>query len=276
MKKFFITLFIILTFVNCHGEESPKFVRISGYESVSFKSFIDDISKGQIIFVGEQHSELAHHRVQLMIIEELKNRGYKIAVGLEMFREKEQNVLDEWVNGKLDELSFIKKFYENWGSNWKLYGDIFKFAKEKNIPLVGLNVPKEITKKVGQYGFDSLTKDELKNLPPNVTCQIDKKYLDLLKNVFGHKAENNKNFNNFCEAQVLWDQAMAFYIDRFLKNNPDYKMIVLAGTIHSWKYGIPKQVQKFGKYKTFSVIQDNPFMERDISSEEADYFVIHK
>ncbi len=277
MKKLLIIFFIVVTFVTCFGEEGPKIVKIAkNYDLISFKNFIDEVSQGQIIFVGEQHSELSHHKFQLKVIEELKNRGYKVAIGLEMFKEKDQSVLDDWVQGKLDEQSFIKKFYENWGSNWKLYGDIFKFAKNNNVPMVALNVPKEITRKVGQFGFQSLTIEELKNLPPNVTCQIDRRYMELLRSIFSHKGEVNKNFNNFCEAQVLWDQAMAFYIDRYLKKNPNYKLVVLSGTFHSWKYGIPKQVQRFGNYKVFSVIQDNPFFDRDVTFEETDYFVIHK
>lgn len=275
MKKKIIIFFLTVFITVCNAEENINIVKLPDYELISIKKLIDEISQKHIIFVGEQHSELSHHKFQLTIIEEIKRRGYKVAVGLEMFKERDQNILDDWIKDKIDEATFIKKFYENWGSNWKLYGDIFKFAKDNKIPLIGLNVPKEITKKVGQLGFQSLTQEELKYLPPNVSCQIDKKYIDLLKSVFGHKSESNKNFNNFCEAQVLWDQAMAFYIDRFLKSNSEYKMVVLAGTIHSWKYGIPKQIQKYGKYKILTIIQENPFLQRDITFEETDFFVIH-
>lgn len=276
MKKILTLTFILFFIITCEGSDFPKIIKVSNYESISIKQFIDELSQSQVILVGEQHSELTHHRFQLFIIEELYKRGYKIAIGIEMFKAKNQNVLDAWVNGYIDEISFIKSFYDNWGSNWKLYGDIFKFAKEKKIPLVGLNVPMEITKKVGRYGFQSLTKEELENLPPNVTCQIDKTYMDLLRKVFGHKGESDKNFANFCEAQVLWDQTMAYYINRYLNKNKEYKMVVLAGTIHAWKYGIPKQLNKFGSYRILTVIQDNPLQDKDISIEETDYFVIHK
>ncbi len=278
MKKIFIVLsLIILITSDCNSQENIRIIRLSNYKLISFKNLISEISNAQVIFIGELHSEKKHHNFQLSVIEALKNSKKNIAIGLEMFKQTDQKILDDWISGKIDDNSFIKSFYDNWGISWGLYKDIFLFARNNNIPLIGLNVPKEITRKVGRLGFQSLTKEELKNLPPNVTCQIDKNYMDLLKLVFQHKNENSKEFKNFCEAQVLWDQAMAYYLDRYLKDGKDVMVLVLAGTIHSWKYGIPKQLEKFSRYKTVSIIQDNPFYNnKDVSNEEADYFVLHR
>lgn len=271
-----ILLLLVLVTNNCQSQESYKIIRISDYKSISFDKLINEISKSQIVFIGEQHSEFSHHKFQASVIEGLKNLGIKVVIGLEMFKEKDQKILDAWVDGKIDDLTFIKSFYDNWGSNWKLYKDIFLLAREKKIPLVGLNVPKEITKKVGEYGFQSLTKEELKNLPPNVTCEIDKKYFDLLRLIFQHKMKKEEAFYNFCEAQVLWDQAMAFYIDRYLKSDNNSIMVVLAGTFHAWKHGIPRQLGRFDKYKITSIIQDNPLNGKDITLEETDFLIIHQ
>ena len=51
------------------------------------------------------------------------------------------------------------------------------------------------------------------------------------------------NFTNFCEAQLLWDSAMAAHVLDYLKTHPDYTMVVIAGSGHAWKQGIPRQVQ---------------------------------
>ncbi len=278
MKKILLALTLFSFIItDCSSQENIRIIRLTDYNAVTFKNLINDISDSQVIFIGELHSEKSHHQFQLSVIEALNNNRKSLAIGLEMFREIDQKILDDWVAGRLDDNSFIRSFYDNWGINWGLYKDIFLFAKKNNIPLIGLNVPKEITKKVGKSGFESLTREELKNLPPNVTCQIDRRYMELLKLVFQHKNENNKEFNNFCEAQVLWDQAMAYYLDRYLKSKKDVTVVVLAGTIHSWKYGIPKQLEKFGRYKITSIVQDNPFYSnKDVTIDEADYMVLHR
>src|SRR4029077_1257583 len=46
----------------------------------------------------------------------------------------------------------------------------------------------------------------------------------------------------FYQAQILWDETMAESIDAFLKKNPDFRMLVLAGAGHlEYGSGIPKR-----------------------------------
>jgi len=37
---------------------------------------------------------------------------------------------------------------------------------------------------------------------------------------------------------------MARTLIDFLKENPDYRVVVLAGSAHAWKIGIPKQLEE--------------------------------
>ncbi len=71
----------------------------------------------------------------------------------------------------------------------------------------------------------------------------DKSYRERLKKVFGgHNSLRQGNFDFFFQAQVLWDEAMAETIDRFLSDNPDYQMVALAGSGHiRYGSGIPKR-----------------------------------
>jgi uncharacterized iron-regulated protein len=58
----------------------------------------------------------------------------------------------------------------------------------------------------------------------------------------GGHGDHSQTFLFFCEAQLLWDTAMARNIIDFLKENSEYRMIVLAGSGHAWKPGIPRQL----------------------------------
>ena len=52
------------------------------------------------------------------------------------------------------------------------------------------------------------------------------------------------NFTNFCEAQLVWDKAMAVHALGYVKKNPDRIMVLLAGTGHAWKKGIPERIKE--------------------------------
>ncbi|HJX74651.1 MAG TPA: ChaN family lipoprotein [Candidatus Deferrimicrobiaceae bacterium] len=59
--------------------------------------------------VGETHDNLHAHRVELLILRELYRRyPGKVAIGMEMFREPDQEILDRWTKGELPELEFLK------------------------------------------------------------------------------------------------------------------------------------------------------------------------
>ncbi len=237
---------------------------------------IRDISDGKVIYIGESHDNRLHHETQLDIIKTFYENGYPLAIGLEMFMNKDQKVLDKWIAKEIKVEDFIKAFYRNWGIGWGLYKDIFLYAREKGIPMIGLNVPREITRKVAEKGFQSLSREDRAKLPPNITCDIDKRYMDLLQRLFEIKARNDRTFRNFCEAQVLWDQAMAWYINQYLDENPKRKVIVLTGNIHAWKYGIPRQLQRFVDINQKVVLSEIPADIRSVSKEEADYIIIHR
>jgi uncharacterized iron-regulated protein len=99
--------------------------------------------------------------------------------------------------------------------------------------------------------------------------------MDFIKRIFEYKENNDETFRNFCEAQVIWDQSMAWYLSQYLSKYPDSLVIVLTGTVHAWKYGIPRQLQKFISVKYRVILPDLPGDYSTITINDADYMVIH-
>jgi uncharacterized iron-regulated protein len=268
-------LLLILMFTMAHVSSTDRhIIRLSDREMTSFKGMVEELSSARTIYIGERHDNPAHHKTQLDIIKALREKGEHLAIGLEMFRKDNQKILDEWVAGKITEDRFIPVFLENWGFGWDLYRDIFLYAREHRIPLVGLNVPHEITRKVGKTGFASLTDEEQRKLPPGITCELDQQYMDLLVRIFLYKKNTDRSFYYFCEAQVLWDQAMAWYLAEYRKDNPGKTVIVLSGSIHAWKYGIPKHEKRYISGEQRVIIPDLPVDPATINVNDADYLVI--
>jgi uncharacterized iron-regulated protein len=274
--KILIFVLFSLFFLNvtCQSNINKQIIKL-GTGKITFPAMIDEISSAHVIFIGENHANINNHKNQLDIIKALHEKGLLLSIGLEMFPKKDQKILDDWVSGKLKENNIISAFDKSWGFGWDLYKDIFLYAQDKKIPLIGLNVPRGITRKVAQKGFQSLTGEELSELPPGITCELNKRYMDFIKLVFEYKENDERAFRNFCEAQVIWDQSMAWHLSQYLKENPDRRVVVLSGTVHSWKYGIPRQLQKFITVKYKVILPDIPDNYPAITTEDADYMVVH-
>ena len=178
------------------------------------------LKKNRIILVGELHSNKQHHQAQLSVIQALNEAGLQVAVGLEMFRNDSQPELDRWISGDLDEKRFEKIFYDNWRYPWPVYRMIFEYARDHRIPMIGLNVPRGITRQVSREGFKSLSQEQKGKLA-EVSCIVDQEYMNYIRKSFGGHAHDRLNFIYFCEAQLLWDSAMAVYSLDYLKRHPE-------------------------------------------------------
>jgi uncharacterized iron-regulated protein len=87
------------------------------------------------------------------------------------------------------------------------------------------------------------------------------------------ESPEDKIFKRFCEAQVAWDATMAFHSVEYLRKNPGYTLVVLSGSAHSWKRGIPRQVRGQSAY-TFQVIipeSSERLSIKNVTQDDADY-----
>ena len=72
---------------------------------------------------------------------------------------------------------------------------------------------------------------------------------------------------------MVWDTTMAWKVTQFLRTNPESTMIVLAGTSHAWKKGIPEQVRRQAALPFRTILPEvkGRLDGRSISAEETDY-----
>ncbi len=222
---------------------NPRIFDISQGRETVMSDVVPALKQNRIVIVGEHHSNINHHKAQTDIIRSLKESGVQVAVGLEMFRSDSQQALDRWVAGNIDEEDFKQVFYDNWGYSWEDYRVIFNYAKKEKVPLIGLNVPRDITRQVSRRGFQSLNKEQKGKLS-NIACRVDKEYMDYIKKAFGGHGHGQLNFAYFCEAQLVWDTVMAINALDYLDKNPNALIVVLTGTGHAQKNAIPRQIRK--------------------------------
>lgn len=223
--------------------------------AVTLDQVVDSIADKKVIYIGENHNRYEHHLVQLYILEALHKQGIKLAIGMEMFERGQQQALDDYIAGAIDEKTFLRqsRYYEVWNINYLLYKDIIDFAKNNQITIVGLNIERKIVSKVSKEGISSLSDEEKQKLPSQMDL-TDEKYKKWLEKVFERHNGSGK-LDNFYQAQVLWDETMAETAYNFMKKNPNRTFVILAGGGHiAYDSGIPSRLYRRNKVPYATVV----------------------
>ena len=247
MKRLIIILGLAVVLFSAlaaaHKSQEVHIYDINREREFAISEVLPALKQNRILLVGEHHNNKRHHQAQINVVRLLKESGVQVAIGLEMFRSDSQEALDKWVAGKISKTDFEAVFYDNWGYSWENYRVIFDYAREQKITLIGLNVPRDITRQVSRQGFQSLNKEQKGKLS-NIACRVDKEYMDYIKKAFGGHGHGNINFTYFCEAQLVWDTVMAINALDYLNKNPKALIVLLTGTGHAQKNAIPRQIRK--------------------------------
>lgn len=238
-------LLAVLTALFACREAAPVLYDVARRRTVALDEAVSELKGRRIVLVGEHHTDARHHAWQLAVIRALDAAGVPVAVGLEMFRADSQPALDRWLAGEMGEDAFRRVYQDNWNYPYRLYRGIFDYARERGIPLVGLNVGRAITRQVAQEGFASLTADQRGKLS-DIVCDVDEAYRRFVERAHGDHAHGGMQFEHFCEAQLVWDSVMALNAADWLAAHPGRVMVVVAGTGHVWKGGIPAQLERRG------------------------------
>ena len=258
----------------------------------SFSDIINDIKKSRIIYVGETHTDYSHHILQLQVIQALhiKNssdgkNNKQLAIGMEMFPRSAQPVLDDYISGKIQtEKEFLKKsnYFSVWGYDYRLYRGIIDFARKNRIPIIGLNLERNITRQVFRSGgTDILSKDDRQNIPDELDLAVPG-YRERLGPIHAHHASSpgrkKPGFAGFLQAQTLWDETMAESIANYLQKNPAKSMIVIAGSGHVYKdSAIPLRVERrMPGVRQSVLISHNGFTTGQEVGRQVDYFLFTK
>ncbi|MBD1922306.1 ChaN family lipoprotein [Microcoleus sp. FACHB-831] len=254
-------------------------------QNYNLQEVLQKLYQTNVIYLGETHDNPEDHKAQLEIIQKLVAKNKKVAIAMEMFQRPYQDVLDRYIAGKITETQLIEQseYEQRWVFPWENYAPILRFAALNKLPVLALNTPAEITRKVARRGLESLTPEEQRYIPPASEIRTDNaEYRQMVLGAFQQHRQaghgSSASFERFFTAQVLWDETMAEAIAKFVKANPDYQVVVLAGQAHIiYGYGIPSRVERrLGKKAVQSSILLNP-SEEDIASTDkaiADYFWI--
>jgi len=248
----------------------------------SFDDTIDQLNQRRVIYVGENHTSMADHLLQFRIIQALHQKNPDLAIGMEMFPRTSQPALDAYINDDMiSEQDFLRdsRYFEVWGYDWRFFRAIFSYARRHRIPVIGLNLEREIVSKIFADGHtDSLSAEQKTMLPENRNLDLPG-YTERLGEIHGFHTRNQQTekgmLTGFIQSQAIWDETMAETAAKFLTDHPATRMVILAGSQHTRKdSGIPPRVASRLQVNQASVLnlsaEDTP---ADIS-QTTDFFFL--
>lgn len=214
------------------------------------------LTEKRALFIGEVHDRLEHHQNQLRLIESLYARYPYIVIGVEYFQQPFQTHLNDYLAGYIDEREMLirTEYFKRWKVDYRMLQPIFRFAREKHIPILALNISDEIHGKVFKGGLASLSPQERTRIPGYIQ-PASPDYRQRLKAIFDSHPEGS-NFETFVEGQLLWDEAMADVAAKYLDGHPQTMLVVLAGLGHMmYGDGIPKSLDRRlgGRYSAVAI-----------------------
>lgn len=248
--KLFLALFfsfLSLQLLSQTGMEAHyKIYDTRTQQIVTIDKIADDFRSADVLFFGEDHNDSAGHYLEAQIFKALHQRyGSDLTLSLEMFETDCQLVLDEYLDGFINE-DRLRRDARPW-DNYKDYRPVVEFAKENRLDVVAANPPRRYVNMVSRKGMrslDSLPKESKKFLPPlpydTASGRYREKFTEFMKG--GSPGTSNPRIYY---SQNLWDAGMSYSIYKYWKKHKHKKVFHMVGRFHcDEKLGTLAQLQK--------------------------------
>jgi uncharacterized iron-regulated protein len=231
-----------------------------GARPVAAREVIAGALAASVVLLGETHDDAEHHRWQLQVLAALHAQRRDLVLALEMFPRRVQPVLERWVAGELGTTEFLRlsDWQRVWGHDPEPYLPIFHFARMNRIPMLAINVDRELVRQVRRHGWDAVPAPLREGLsrpaPPSP------EYVRVLKEVYAAHpvagtADAGTGFSRFVEAQTVWDRAMAEALAPLARAARPPLLVVLAGSGHvRYGHGIEHQLRDLGIGRVYSML----------------------
>ncbi|MHA8059900.1 ChaN family lipoprotein [Aquirufa beregesia] len=200
-------------------------------KEVSYQKMIKQISKQDVILIGELHNNPISHWLELEMIQSCFSQR-KLMLGAEMFEQDNQGALSAYLAGKISAkgLDSSARLWKNYNTD---YAPLVNFAKENQLNFIATNVPRKYASMVSKGGFEALNqlsaeeKSWMAPLPIAYDANLPG-YQKMITMMPGHATPNMP------KAQALKDATMAYFI---LKNWAENQLFIhVNGSYHSENY----------------------------------------
>ncbi|MCP5367953.1 MAG: ChaN family lipoprotein [Hyphomicrobiales bacterium] len=237
-----------------------RWLDVAGGELRPVDKVMAGLARRSVVLLGETHTNPDHHRWQLQVIAALHGRNPNLVLAFESFPRAVQPALDAWTRGELDGDAFLAR--TRWNEVWRydpaLYMPLFQFARLNLIPMVAMNVERDLIGRVRDEGWDAVPEAAREGV--TTPRPAEPGYVDMLRDILsqhrpgddgGDKkpamADDDPGLQRFVQAQTTWDAAMAQKVAQVAKGPGAPLVVGIVGQGHlQYRYGIPHQLAGLG------------------------------
>jgi uncharacterized iron-regulated protein len=277
MKSKIILAFISIILLSMSSDKSAYLIFNAQGKTVSYAEMMVELQTADLVFFGESHDNAIAHWLELEVAKSLAEaKGNDLVMGAEMYESDQQEIINEYLAGKVDYKSF-KEQARLWPDHEKEYLPILNLAKEKKLSMIATNVPRRYAAMVNKGNFEvlnNLSNDAKKWIAPlpitydsTVNC-----YAEMASMMAGH----SKTKMYIAQAQALKDATMAYFIlENFKKGQLFYHF---NGSYHSDNHeGIVwyiKQAKPKLKIITITTLEKSNIAQLDSADfQQADFII---
>lgn len=225
-----------------------KIYRAADQQAISREALREAWLQADIIYLAEQHENSEHHRLQREVIAELVAAGRKPALALEAASFDQSSALLTYSGMGGDQHGASAALAEQilrerlqWGEAedyyWRHYGAIVALAREQQLTLVGMDLPKSLRYRISKFGVDGLNAVEQSLLSPSgfVNEQYRAMMMEQFKAAhcgYGEEQYLSKLYDNW----VARNDRMATTIVQLAQLEDQRPVVVIVGSGHT-RYG---------------------------------------
>jgi uncharacterized iron-regulated protein len=176
-----------------------------------FEMMLADLTRADVVFVGEQHDDPNTHRLELAVLEGLARRRHDVVLSLEMFERDVQGPLGQFVAGGMTEADFLAAS-RPWPRYATDYKPLVNFAIARRWPVIAANVPRPLASEVAKGGLSVLetkTGAEREWLARDLQCPADDEYYRRFTEAMDGHIPAGGSLVRYYQAQCVKDETMA-------------------------------------------------------------------
>jgi uncharacterized iron-regulated protein len=249
-----------------------------------FEAMIADLSRADVIFVGEQHDDPNTHRLEAAVLQGLIRRRVSVTVSLEMFERDVQATLDAYLAGSIDEAAFLKAS-RPWPRYATDYRALVEMARAHAWPVVASSVPRRLASEVAKGGAAALAKastDEPALTARSVQCPLDGYFERFAASMNAHPApgeekksdeEKRATTERYYLSQCFKDETMAESIVAAFERQAGRIGVIVHynGAFHSdFGAGVAERVRRRLPGRRIAVISMLPVLDIDTLAPEGE------
>jgi len=226
-----------------------------------------------VYIIGETHDSYACHAWQNEFISTLAGNHPQLVVGFEFFCREDDPALAQYLDGTISESELLERtgWYRRGAQNFAYTRMVLETVRKLGLKAVGLNVPRELIRRVAKGGTAGLSAAE-KALFPGVE-RGDPQHEFFIRATLGDFAVQVPMwFRGIYAAQKCWDSVMAESMRRALARPGlrGHKGVIIAGSAHvAYGLGIPWRYRRFdGRARILTLVPVMVTAEKKESGDE--------